>query len=294
MKRLNIKNKEIRLLVLVGLLTFLFISVNSNQFLSFLDNNTNQESQNFQNDFPRASAPIVNVILPANNTVVGARPLIQVTAIDVNLDLIWYRVASNIIFINNNSAELLNLLIWNALPEGPFTIELFANDTTGDVNNSYTINLIKDISAPIVDIVHPLPDAIYGASAPQITLTINDATLDSTWYFIVGTNFTFQFTPTLGTNVITINQAAWNSLSEGNVTIIFYANDSLGRISFDSIRLNKDLPEVFDLIAFLLSPPGLTIIGTAIAIVIIVILLKRRKTHRTSEKEVRKIESLWD
>ncbi|NVM17583.1 MAG: hypothetical protein HWN80_07690 [Candidatus Lokiarchaeota archaeon] len=294
MKKLNIKNKEIRLLVLVGVLTFLFISVNSNQFLSFLDNNTNQESQNFQNDFPRASAPIVNVILPANNTVVGARPLIQVTAIDVNLDLIWYRIASNIIFINNDSAELLNLLIWNALPEGPFTIELFANDTAGNLNNFHTLNLTKDTSAPIVDIVHPLPDETYSTSAPQITLNINDATLDSAWYYIAGTNFTFQFTPSLGTNIITINQEAWNSLSEGNVTIIFYANDSLGRISFDSIRLEKDLPEVFDFIAFLLSPPGLTIIGIVIAIVIVVILLRRRSYHRTSEKEVRKIESLWD
>ncbi len=336
--------------------------------------------------------PTITVNLPLDGSVIGTRPIINITVNDTNVDSIWYSVDSNIMALANNSDQLLNLLIWNALPEGPFTIELYANDTAGNLNNFYTINLIKDISAPIVSIVHPLPnatyssnspqitltindatldttwysivatsytfeftatigtnvitinqaawnsllngpvtiefyandslgrissdnitvirnaplitielplpDATYGSSAPQITLTINDATLDTTWYSIVGTNYTFVFTANNGTNVITINQTAWDSLSNGPVTIVFYANDSLGRISSDSIALNKEVTEVFDLwselIAFLLSPIGLTIIGSVIAIVVIAIILKRRKTHRTSDKEVRKIESLWD
>ncbi len=386
MKKLNIKNKGIQLLVLFGVLTFLFISVNSNIFLSSGDNSSNQGPYNFESDFPSTSAisisivspvpndnfsdtapdfvveisddvgtidtmwynlngganitfttnetidqnnwmaladgpviltfyannsisevnsasvsinndtviPTIVVNLPANNTVIVTQPLINVTVIDVNVDKIWYSIDSNIRFLTNNFAQLLDQLIWNATPEGAFTIELFANDTAGNLNNFYTLNLIKDISAPIIDIVYPLPDDKYGTSAPQIILTINDATLDTTWYSIVGTNYTFEFTATLGTNNITIDQDAWNSLSEGDVTIIFYANDSLGRESSDSITIEKDLPEVFDWLAFLTSPLGLTLIGVAIAIVVIVILVKRRKFHRSSDKEVRKIESLWD
>jgi len=387
MKKINIRNKEIQLLVLFGVLAFLFISVNSNQFLSSVDNSSNQGPYNFENDFPRTSAPTINIVspttnqyfgatapdfeveisdagnpidtmwytidggatnitfptngtidqtewtahaegsvtltfyannsisevnsvsvsinkdtgvptivvnLPANNTVIVTQPLISVTVNEVNFDKVWYSVDSNIRFLTNNSAQLLDQLIWNATPEGAFTIELFANDTAGNLNDFYTLNLIKDISAPIVDIVYPLPDEIYSTSAPRIIVTINDATLDSTWYSIVGTNYTFEFTAIIGTNNITIDQDAWNSLSEGEVTIIFYANDSLGRESSDSITIEKDLPEVFDWLAFLTDPIVLTIIGVVIAIVVIVILVKRRKFHRTSDKEVQKIESLWD
>jgi len=387
MKKLNIKNKEIQLLVLFGALTFLFIFVNSNMFIGSVDNRSNQGLYNFENDLPISAAisttivspspddyfgatapdfvveindavnpidtmwytidggatnitftvngtidqnnwtalgdgpvtltfyannsisevdfesvsinkdtsvPPLVVNLPANNTVQITQPVISVTVNDVNRDKIWYSVNSNIRFLTNSTPQLLDQLIWNAITEGAFTIELFANDTAGNLNDFYTLNLIKDVSAPIVDIVYPLPDEIYSTSAPRIILTINDATLDSTWYSIVGTNYTFEFTATIGTNNITIDQDAWNSLSEGDVTIIFYANDSLGWESSDSITLEKDLPEVFDLIAFLLSPLGLTLIGAVIAIVVIVILVKRRKFHRTSDKEIRKIESLWD
>jgi hypothetical protein len=143
--------------------------------------------------------------------------------------------------------------------------------------------------------VHPLDNTTIGSTAPLITLTITEATLDTTWYSIVGINDIFEFPAFTGTDTILINQTAWNSLSNGEVTIIFYANDSLGRISSDSITLEKDVPEVFDLLAFLTDPIVLTIIGVAIAVVIVtIILVRRRKFHRTSDKEVQKIESLWD
>jgi hypothetical protein len=241
------------------------------------------------------SVPPIIVDLPANNTILMTQPLISVTVNDVNVDKIWYSVDSNVRFLTNNTPLLLDQLIWNAIAEGAFTIELFANDTAGNLNNFYTLNLIKDISAPIVDIRHPLPNAPYGIDAPIISLTINDATLNTTWYSIVGTNYTIEFTAIIGINNITIDQDAWNSLSEGEVTIIFYANDSLGRESSDSITLEKDLTEVFDWLAFFTDPIVLTIIGVVIAIVIVtIILVRRRKFHRTSDKEVQKIESLWD
>ena len=239
--------------------------------------------------------PTITVNLPIDETVIATLPIINITVNDTNVDSIWYRVGTTIITLANNTDQSLNLLIWNALSEGAFTIELFANDTAGNLNNFYTINLIKDISAPIVDIVHPLSNATDSTSAPQITLIIDDATLDTTWYTIVGIDDIFEFNATIGTNVITIDQTAWNSLSEGVVTIIFHANDSLGRISSDSITFNKVVPEVFDFIAFLLSPPVLTIIGVAIAIIVVtVFLVKRRGSHKTSDKEVRRIDSLWD
>jgi len=171
-------------------------------------------------------------------------------------------------------------------------IAFFANDTAGNLNNLYTFNLIKDTEAPIVDIILPLANTTHDTSTPpQITLTINDANLDSAWYSIEGVNYSFTVVP--GTNIVTIDQVVWNALSNGPVTIIFYANDSLYESS-DSITIIRNIPEPFDFIAFLFGPIGLTIMGVVVAIVVILIIVKRRKTHRTSDKEIRKIESLWD
>jgi hypothetical protein len=240
--------------------------------------------------------PTIIVNLPLDGSVIETQPTINIRVNDTNIDSIWYRVGSTVIPLANNTDQLLDISIW-LLPEGPYTIEFFANDTAGNLNNLYSVNFIKDITAPFVDIVLPLPNATF-TSAPLITLTINDATLNETWYTLDGgaTNITFTATP--GTNHITIDQTAWNSVPEGPVTIEFYAKDRLDRETSDSITLIRAIPEdpeVFDWIAFLTDPIVLTIIVSAIAIAIVVILLlRRRKFHRTSDKEVKKIESLWD
>ena len=171
---------------------------------------------------------------------------------------------------------------------------MYANDTAGNLNSLYTINLVKDTTAPLIAIGYPSANATYTTTLPEIRLTISDTTLDTTWYSIVGSSDIFEFTPSVGTTIVIIDQSAWNALSNGPVTIVFYANDSLGRTSSDSITINRNVPEPFDFIAFLFGPIGLTIMGVAVAIVVILIVLKRRKTHKTSDKEVRKIESLWD
>ncbi|GAH76599.1 unnamed protein product, partial [marine sediment metagenome] len=121
--------------------------------LTFYANNSISEVNSASVSINKDTAvPTVVVNLPANNTVIVTQPLISVTVNDVNEVKIWYSVDSNIRFLTNNSAQLLDQLIWNATLEGAFTIELFANDTAGNLNNFYTLNLIKDISAPIVDI----------------------------------------------------------------------------------------------------------------------------------------------
>ncbi|MHA2288903.1 MAG: hypothetical protein ACXABG_08950, partial [Promethearchaeota archaeon] len=238
--------------------------------------------------------PTITVNLPIDDDIIGSRPTINLTVNDANVDSIWYVIAPySVIFLNNNTDHLIPLAIWDALLEGPFTIELFTNDTAGNLNN-IQIDLTKDTIAPAVNIVYPPANTSYTADPPEITLTISDATLNTTWYTIVGTNFTFEFTATPGTNVITVNQTAWNALSNGDITIVFYANDSLGRLTSDGVTITRNVPEPFDLIAFLTSIPMLIVYGVAVAIVVVLIVLKRRKTHKTSDKEIRKIESLWD
>jgi len=238
--------------------------------------------------------PTITVNLPTGDSVIDTAPYINIVVREANIVRIWYIVGSTNIDLANNTDQQLNALIWDALPEGQFTIELYANDTAGNLNNPITIILIKDISAPLIAIVYPSANETYTTLIPEIRLTVSDTTLNTTWYSIVGSTATFEFTPSSGTTIVIIDDAAWAALSNGQITIVFYANDSLGNISSDSITINRNVPEPFDFIAFLLGPIGLTIMGVIVAIIVVVIVVKRRKTHKTSEKEIRKIESLWD
>jgi len=88
---------------------------------------------------------------------------------------------------------------------------------------------------PTINIISPTPNQLFGDIAPSFDVEIYDANLDTMWYTIDSevTNITF-------TSNGPINQAAWNSLSEGGVILRFYANDSLGRIEFTEITIRKD------------------------------------------------------
>ena len=93
------------------------------------------------------------------------------------------------------------------------------------------------------------------------------------WYTIDGglNNYTF-------TDNGTINQAAWDALPEGSVTIRFYAVDIIGNIEFEEITVIKDIPvggldpETLAIIITFSVIGGLAIIG-----VILGILLKTGK-----------------
>ena len=70
----------------------------------------------------------------------------------------------------------------------------------------------------------------------------------------------------------TINQVLWNALSEGNVIIRFYANDTLGRIGFQEDTVVKEISQPI--------PPGIpgynTLLLIGIVSTISVIIVKKR------------------
>ena len=56
------------------------------------------------------------------------------------------------------------------------------------------------------------------------------------WYILDGglNNYTFRINGT-------INQAAWDALSNGRVTIRFYARDVLGNVAFEEVTIIKGI-----------------------------------------------------
>ena len=93
--------------------------------------------------------PSLSINLPANNTYWNSIPDIQITASDTYFDSVWYTVGATKILIESGVSEPFDSSIWSSLPnEGLFTINFFANDSTGNINNTYTLNLYKDVVTP--------------------------------------------------------------------------------------------------------------------------------------------------
>jgi len=98
---------------------------------------------------------------------------------------------------------------------------------------------IYDNIAPIITIIFPLPDGVFGLVAPNYNITIDELYLDMIWYTLDGGITNYTITSLTGT----FNQTAWDALSEGNVTIRFYASDALDRIGYQEVTIVKRIPQ---------------------------------------------------
>ena len=109
--------------------------------------------------------------------------------------------------------------------------------------------------------------------APAYELALTETNLDKMWYsFDGGTNKIF-ITELIGVMDLTL----WNQLSNGYVTIRFYANDTLGNISFDDVIVVKDTPTPSP------TPSGIPgyniLLLLGIVSTIAVIIVKKRLNH---------------
>jgi len=105
--------------------------------------------------------------------------------------------------------------------------------------------IYKDTSIPVILINLPLENQIFSQFTPIFSLTITEANLDSIWYTLDNglTNFT------ISSLIGIIDGTGWDSLPNGQVTIRFYANDTLGKLGTALVVVIKDVQQP--------TPPGI-------------------------------------
>lgn len=205
--------------------------------------------------------PSINVISPSDNDLVGrTAPSFIVEVTDVYLEDMWYTLdvgVNNVLFTTNDTFDqTLWETIWDNIAEmNMIYIIFYANDTFGHLGSN-NVSVIKSV-APIITIISPLEDTIFGAVAPNFTVEVVESNLELMWYSVDGglTNFLFI---TNGS----ISQSLWDSLPEGGALIRFYANDSLGNLVFEQVHIFKEIP---------VSPPptiGIDFISTSLILLI--------------------------
>jgi len=142
-------------------------------------------------------------------------------------------------------------------------------DTPHTFHNSTDYLPIVDITAPTIIINLPISLETFEESAPDFNVEITDVLLDTMWYTLDNglTNTTF-------TSNDTINQGLWDALPEGNVTIRFYAKDSVGNIGFQEVTVVKTISQ-----SSTSGIPGYNVLFLlGIISIITIIIVKKRLT----------------
>ncbi|MFX1393623.1 MAG: hypothetical protein ACFFAH_08610, partial [Promethearchaeota archaeon] len=198
-------------------------------------------------------APEITITSPKIETSWNNPPLISISASDPHFDSIWYRVYSVFTgWSKNVTSKLLNFIqlldeeIWNALPdECIFQLYIFANDTAGNINNTFILTLYKDMNGPEIEINSPNQLNVFGNNTINFNITVTDSNLiNKTWYRIwIGSYWSENFTITGTTSQRTgvIDPTSWENCPNGTIIIEFYANDSLGNIGFKQVKVYKDM-----------------------------------------------------
>ncbi|MFX1314477.1 MAG: hypothetical protein ACFE9T_01315, partial [Promethearchaeota archaeon] len=185
-------------------------------------------------------APIITITEPLPYEVFGVNPPACIVSFyDINgISEMWYQLTDGSTTTSVREwTDIIHIDDWNVMTNGTVTIIFFANDTLGNVGTA-NVSVYKDIIAPFITINSPDPYEIYGASQPECYVLFEDIHgVDVSWYQL--TNGTFTTSSRTWTGSIDIND--WTLMGNGTVTIIFYANDTLGNVATANVSVYKDI-----------------------------------------------------
>ncbi len=217
-------------------------------------------------------APTVYINSPASGEYFGSSaPSFNVRIIDDYIDTMWYTLDGGLNNYTFTANGTLDQSAWNAVAEGAVILKFYANDTLGHVGSA-EVSIMKDATAPIIVINSPVEGDRFGKNAPLFNITITEVNLDSIWYSFDGGVTTYTITD----NTI-FNQTAWTALSQGEVTITFYARDLAGNEASESVTVIKSVPSGLEP-GVIITIVVISIVGGVAVIAGVYVFMKKRAT----------------
>lgn len=217
------------------------------------------------------SAPSITIDSPSSNDLFGTNaPDFNIVVTDHYLESIWYVVGGGSNNLINTTTGTINQGLWDTFGSGTISITFYANDSLSQVRST-SVTVKKDITTPIINIITPSQGDTFGSTAPSFIVEIIEENLDTMWYTLEG-----------GANIMftvngTFNSTEWSLLSDGQVTITFYARDLLGNIGSQSVNVEISFPQPGGII----SGYNLLFMSSLIvfSISVILIIINRRQRH---------------
>ena len=213
-------------------------------------------------------APQITTNSPTPNQLFGVEPpSFSLTIVELNIQTKRYSLNGrpNITFTTETQ---FNQAEWDNTGNGTVTLTFYVIDKVGHMNSSEII-IRKDANIPDIIIHSPLQDEVFRNTSPEFNISIIEDNLLSTWYTIEDIAGTFPISGISGL----IDQDAWIDVSEGEITITFYALDRAGNLGTESITIIKNIP----------SPPVISgynvfLLAGFSSVTIIIISKKKKKS----------------
>lgn len=207
---------------------------------------------NSQDDYPiwddgENVLPTISINSPSEGSLFGTdAPTFSLNIFDLNLNKSWCTLnylAAKYFFSPSNGINIVPIdeTGWDSLSDGLITIIFYVNDSNGNIANVSRV-IAKDATNPTITLNSPLEGATFGSDAPEFSLTIYDSHLRNAWYTIGSSDTQHSFSPSNGTNIVPIDEISWDTLPEGDLTIIFFVDDTLGNNHTIQVVINKSIP----------------------------------------------------
>ncbi len=208
--------------------------------ISFFANDTfNNINYNSISIIKDTLEPVISINYPLDGEIYSFNaPSFNVSISDLTLNTTWYTIdlgLKNHTFYGSNI--LINEDSWDSCEDGFISLKIYANDSFSRISFNET-TIVKDTLKPEIEIIEPFNFSIFNDNftTPKYVIEIEDPHLDSIWYTI-NNGITKYFITENGT----IDSSGWNTLPNGNITIRFYANDTVGNINFKEVIVIKNI-----------------------------------------------------
>ena len=109
--------------------------------------------------------------------------------------------------------------------------------TSRDYEFAQSFTFITDDTDPVITIANPDTDDTYG-EPPSYDVAITEPNIDKIWYTL-NNGDAIYVEETTGS----LNSEMWSALADGEVTLKFFVNDTVGHSSYDTVIFQKQEPE---------------------------------------------------
>ena len=215
--------------------------------------------------------PLITINSPIMDDLFGLRPpQYDLTVIEPNINTMWYTLDNGVTTISfTEFTGTIDQTEWNKFGDGIVIIRFYVRDK-GDNEAFSEVNVNKDSVAPIITINEPEFGEVFGDISPLYSISIDETSLDSFWYSLDDGQTNYSISELTGG----ISQSAWESLSDGHITLRFYAKDEAGNVGLTSVTITKSTSSES-------IPPGIpgydiiALVGVCCIVTLIIIIKKR-------------------
>jgi len=186
-------------------------------FATAFDNLYNSNTTETRNVIIDTIAPLISINSPEGKIYTTTQIPINITAYDLHLDKIWFFDGTN-----NKTYTGIEVITFS---EGNNTFYVWANDSAGNLASA-SVTFFIDSIPPNITIESP-QSRTYNTTEILVNLTTS-SDAESVWFFN-------------GTNNVTYHGPDHYNFSEGDITLIAYANDSYGNTASASVAFTISL-----------------------------------------------------